>query len=537
MKDRENPFLKKSENQLIITETGYKRLDEIVTDSRGQVYAFKLNGSLSPVVIAAAMARLSRRMGDMREIILDEFMLNDGEDANFLLRRVISQYGDDSVQQLIGVHFVVEGASNLLTKILEWGRLMSYLEQSTRYIYFDSLDEDGNFRFYVPEIREDLKPFYKRTMDEIFGIYSRMVRELTQYLRTKNPEPANERTVWLASTRAAACDAVRPVLPVATKSTVGIFGSAQAADSLIMHLLSESLPEARTKGQEILRELRKVIPVFLERTDEPSRGGSITAHRAMTRAAVRELARKYLDYSDVQPASCGVRLVSYWPELELSLVPEMLFEHAEPLSLREIQDQVRQFSNEKKIEIFRAYIGDRYNRRHRPGRAMEKAHFEWEFDGKDYGTFRDLQRHRMVDSWEWQRLSPRFGYEVPGLVKEAGLEADFRKCFELSELLYGHIAECDEVQAQYATLLGHRMRYRSIINLREEFHIFELRTSPAGHPGYRAICNSMFDQLKAVYPLSAEGMKFVNQGESEELGRLAAERATQYKLKRLDSGK
>src|SRR3989344_4897728 len=116
MKDRENPFLKKSENQLIITETGYKRLDEIVTDSRGQVYAFKLNGSLSPVVIAAAMARLSRRMGDMREIILDEFMLNDGEDANFLLRRVISQYGDDSVQQLIGVHFEAEGASHLLTK-------------------------------------------------------------------------------------------------------------------------------------------------------------------------------------------------------------------------------------------------------------------------------------------------------------------------------------------------------------------------------------------------------------------------------------
>src|SRR3989344_9290345 len=129
----------------------------------------------------------------------------------------------------------------------------------------------------------------------------------------------------------------------------------------------------------------------------------------------------------------------------------MLFEHAEPLSLREIQDQVRQFSNEKKIEIFRAYIGERFNRRHRPGRAMEKAHFEWEFDGKDYGTFRDLQRHRIVDSWEWQRLSPRFGYEVPAIVSEAGLEQDFRKCFEFSEALYNRIAESDEIQAQYAT--------------------------------------------------------------------------------------
>ena len=535
--NKNNPFVRKEDDHLVITEEGYQKLAEIVTDPVGQVYAF--NGKISPVIVAAAMARLSRRMGDMREIVLDEFMVNEGEDANLLLRRVVSEYGDDSVQQLIGVHFVVEEASNLLTKILEWGRLASYLEQSTRYIYFDKLDKQGRFRYFTPKLPDNLLGIYTRTMDQIFGAYSHMVRKLTQYLRLKNPEPEGEsqRRAWLASTRAAACDAVRPVLPVATKSTVGIFASAQAADRLIMNLYSETLPEAVEKSEEILRELRKVIPVFLERTDEPSRGRMISAHRAITRAAVRELARKYLDYSDIQPASCGVRLVSFWPESELDLVPEMLFEHAEPLSLREIEDQVRQFSTEKKAEIFRAYVGERFNRRHRPGRAMEKAHFEWEFDGKDYGTFRDLQRHRIVDSWEWQRLSPRFGYEVPAIVSEAGLEQDFRKCFEFSEALYNRIAESDEIQAQYATLLGHRMRYRAVINLREEFHIFELRTTPAGHPGYRAICNSMFEQLKAVYPLSAEGMKFVNQGESEELGRLAAERATQYKLDKLSPKK
>jgi thymidylate synthase ThyX len=535
VKEGINPYLLKEEDRLIITGEGYRKLAEMVTDPKGQVYAF--NGTLPPVIVAAAMARLSRRMGDMREIILDEFMLDQGEDANFLLRRVVSEYGDDSVQQLVGVHFVVEGASNLLTKLLEWGRLASYLEQSTRYIYFDKLDEHGNFRYHIPQIEEHLLVFYKNTMNEIFTAYSYMVRALTQYLRTKNLEPADKRAAWIASTRAAACDAVRPVLPVATKSTVGIFASAQAADRLIMNLLSEPLPEARIKGEEILRELRKVIPIFLERTDVPSRGGSIIAHRAMTRASVRELARKYLDYSNIQQASCDVRLVSFWPESELDLVPEMLFEHAEPLSLREIEGQVQHFSTERRAEIFRAYVGERFNRRHRPGRAMEKAHFEWEFDGKDYGTFRDLQRHRIVDSWEWQRLSPRFGYEVPAIIKEAGLEADFRKCFDLSEALYNKISDRDEIQAQYATLLGHRMRYRAVINLREMFHIFELRTTPAGHPGYRAICNSMFNQLKPIYPLSAEGMKFVNQGESEELGRLATERAVQYKLDQLDSRK
>ena len=47
------------------------------------------------------------------------------------------EYGDDSVAQLGGVHLACEQASNLLTKVLEWGRLMAYLEQSTRYIAYD----------------------------------------------------------------------------------------------------------------------------------------------------------------------------------------------------------------------------------------------------------------------------------------------------------------------------------------------------------------------------------------------------------------
>ena len=85
----------------------------------------------------------------MRITILDEFASSAGKDEK-LLQRVITAYGDDSVQQLVGLHFVVENASNLLTKKLEWGRLAAYLEQSTRYIYFDQKDAEGKYRYYTP---------------------------------------------------------------------------------------------------------------------------------------------------------------------------------------------------------------------------------------------------------------------------------------------------------------------------------------------------------------------------------------------------
>ena len=57
--------------------------------------------------------------------------------AEELYERVFFEYGDDSVAQLGGVHLACEQASNVLTKVLEWGRLMAYLEQSTRYIAYD----------------------------------------------------------------------------------------------------------------------------------------------------------------------------------------------------------------------------------------------------------------------------------------------------------------------------------------------------------------------------------------------------------------
>lgn len=536
MEKRPNPYLLKEENRLVITEEGYRKLSEIVTDPKGPVYAF--NGNLSPVIAAAAMARLSRRAGDMREIILDEFVLDDGEDANQLLRRVISEFGDDSVQQLVGVQYVVEGASNILTKILERRRFASYLEQSTRYIYFDVKDSKGRYLYYTPQLTGSIQTMYEQTMETIFDRYSTMVRGVTDYLRKKNPEPADkkERAAWISSTRAAACDAVRPVLPAATKSTVGIFASAQAADLMIMDLLSETLPEAVITGHRLLSELRKVIPAFLERTDQPDRGGMISAYRFETRAGVKDLARQYLNYDRPKTNVLDVQLICHWPYDELELVPEMLFESAGPLSLHEIGQQVSNMTFEQKREIFTAYMGERLNRRHRPGRAMEKAHFEWEIIG-DYGTFRDLQRHRVVDSMEWQSLSPAFGYSVPSLVCEAGFEYVFRSCFELSSKLFHALSADDKFQAQYATLFGHRMRYRFVMNLRQLFHFIELRTGPTGHPGYRKICNQMFDIIKAVYPLSGIGMKFVNQGEDPELARLAAERATQYKLEKLDSFK
>jgi dTMP kinase len=526
------PLVEKTENGYSITEAGKLYLAESVTNSEGNVYGF--SEKLSPVTIAAAMARLSRRGDDMRITILDEFADKVGKDEK-LLHRVITAYGDDSVQQLTGIHMVVENASNLLTKKLEWGRLASYLEQSTRYIYFDQRDSEGKYRYHVPEyLKPAVKQQYVATMDKIFDLYSSMVRKLTDHVQAKSTVPEAERDgAWRGATRAQACDAARPVLPVATKSTVGIFASGQAIESLMMHLLSDDLHEARDVGQELLTEGRKVIPMFLERADKPERGGAAIAYMANTRHAVKDLAKKHLPDNYATSQEQPVNLVDYWPKNELLLVPDMLYEHSN-LPLEQLQTEVNNWSYSKKTEVFKAYMGERLNRRHKPGRAMEKAHYSWDLVC-DYGIFRDLQRHRMVDDLEWQELTPRYGYEVPALVEEAGQTDIFQQCFDLSLELYSLLqSEGYALEAQYATLLGHRMRWKITFNAREAFHFIELRTSPQGHPGYRKLAQQMYEKLAEVHPITGEAMKFVNHGEDEELTRLAAEKYTQFKLEQFD---
>lgn len=530
----DEPFVTKNEDgRFSMTDAGKQYLSEAVTGVDSDVYAF--TDKLSPITIAAAMARLSRRADDMRITILDEFAGKVDKDAQ-LLQRVITAYGDDSVQQLGGLHFVVENASNLLTKKLEWGRLAAYLEQSTRYIYFDKKDANGKYRYHTPaHLEPNIKKQYEKAMDTIFELYSTMVHRLTDYVQANSTVPEAERDIaWKGATRAQACDAVRNVLPVAVTSTVGIYASGQALESLIMHLLADELPEARATGEELLKHGREIVPMFLERADKPERGGAMVAYMANTKSDVKKLAKKYLPDSHAATNTKSVGLIDFWPKNELLLVPDMLYEHSN-LPLEQLQSEVNSWSYDQKVEVLKTYVGDRLNRRHRPGRALEKAHYSWDLVC-DYGIFRDLQRHRMVDDMNWQELTPRYGYEIPELVEEAGLTEQFEACFDISLKLHSLLQSSGyQLEAQYATLLGHKLRWKVTYNAREAFHFHELRTSPQGHPGYRKLVLEMHDKLAEVHPLLAESMKFVNTDEDPELARLAAERYTQFKLNQLDS--
>src|SRR6185295_12656399 len=238
--------------------------------------------NLPEVVKGALFARYSRTHKSLRRLFLDEFADeveagSDGPDettigvgrAEKLYQTVFYDYGDDSVAQLGGVHLACEQASNILTKVLEWGRLMAYLEQSTRYIAYDARI-GGRFRYYRdPDVLQStLGTRYVGDMDRMFDTYAELVPTLGDFFRDHIPkDPADSDFVYRTSIRAKAFDSLRGILPAASLSNVGIYGTGQAYEMLLLRMRAHPLPEARAYGDLMLTELRKVIPSFLERVD------------------------------------------------------------------------------------------------------------------------------------------------------------------------------------------------------------------------------------------------------------------------------
>jgi len=497
--------------------------------------------NLPEVVKGALFARYSRSAKSLRRLFLDEFLADVAagsaestvgvERAEQLYERVFGEYGDDSVAQLGGVHLACENASNLLTKVLEWGRLAAYLEQSTRYVpYTGKLD--GHWRYLVPRELDEhpLRARYQGVLDRAFSVYARWMEPMGDYFRARIPRgPGDSGFIYNATIRAKALDGLRGLLPAATQSNVGIYATGQAYEALLLRMRAHPSTEVRDYAAMMLEELRKVIPAFLKRVDRVDRGGAWTEYLSSTRAQIERAAENVS--ADIEPAAEDeVVLSDFDPDGEIKVVAAALYAVSD-LSDRQLLQAARSMSAARREEILRAYVGDRGNRRHKPGRAFERTSYRFDILS-DYGAFRDLQRHRLL-TLEWQRLSPGHGYVVPPCVREVGAGDDWRSVMEESSDLYRALVGAGLIEvASYAVCMAYRVRYYMHMNAREAMHLIELRSSPQGHPAYRRIAQLMHREIEraAGHQAIAASMKYVDHSAGE-TGRLESERAGERRRK------
>ncbi|MBI4458090.1 FAD-dependent thymidylate synthase [Candidatus Uhrbacteria bacterium] len=508
-------------------------LSQYVTDTESDVFAVKnLAG-----IVGAVYARYSRAPGGFRETLLKEFLKTrqiDAVRAQDLIARVLVAYGDDSVGELEGAHVSFENISVAATKEIEDRRIGgSPIEQSTRYVFYDQRDADNNFRYYRdPSVLASAHgPTYVETMDFIFSTYCRLIEPMQNFYRALksldeaeydiNGDGVKEKLAdckeeadrkaftrtYASDIRTKACDSLRALLPIATKTNVGIFGNGRFFQTVLTYCYSSALPEARDVAAKTQAALDRIIPHYVKRA-KPNEYA--IANRNRMRAFAAELFAGVAPRRHDDNVHLVDRAASLAEEDDLMLA-NMLYPYLRH-PLTQIQEVVRAMTDATKQKIVEAYVGERTTRRDRPGRALESG-YPYTFDMvTDFGSYKDLERHRMMTQ-ERQKFTPLLGFTVPADLKTAGFEADALECAAKARALYDLLAKDFPEQASYATLHGSLVRWTCGMNDREAMHLIELRTTPQGHPQYRKVCQAMHRAIAKRSPWRAALMKFADHNE------------------------
>jgi thymidylate synthase ThyX len=536
-------------------------LAPFVTDLDAPIFGLR---NLPEVVKGALFSRYSRSDKSLRRILLDEFIqapesgfaaivggaaasgagqIVATQQAEAFYERVLIGYGDDSVAELGGAHLACEGISNVAAKALEDSRIgISPLEKSTRYVVFNR-KVDGRYRYLrEPAIMASRHAAaYEAAMDGLFDAYSTLLEPTIAHLRERTPrDAATSERAYNSATRAKACDLLRGLLPMATLTNVGLFGNGRAFEYLLTRLYATPQAELHGLAGAMQTALDALIPSFVKRT-KSERGRAHQEYLRGMRERVSSVVRSQLsvatEYDVSGDTNYGLRttdygrvqLVDYDSDAEARTVAAILYPHTD-LPLAEVRALAARLTDAERLGIIRAYVGERASRFHRPGRAFEEPYYTFDVLA-DLGAYRDLQRHRVLTQ-ERQGYGVRHGYVTPPELAESGLSGLYSAALERAAATVEAIAADLPEQAQYAVPLAFRVRWRIKLNLREVYHLAELRSAPQGHPAYRQIAQAIAVAVRAVHPALAEGMRFVDMSDYA-LERLDAERRLDAKLGRL----
>ena len=512
--------------------------------------------NLPEVIKGALFSRYSRSEKSLRQILLKEFIqapeasfkdiageikitenqLIATKKAEDFYNRVLIGYGDDSVAELGGAHLACEYISNIAAKAIEDSRLgISPLEKSTRYVLFNKKINNQYLYYREPSIiKSKYREIYEETLDYLFDTYSDLIDKLLPWVQAQTPKDKNtSRRAYKSATKAKTLDILRGLLPMATLTNVGLFGNGRSFEYLLVKLASSPHQELRELGQKMQEELDKMIPSFVKRA-KSERGQEYANYLSKNRVNTNTITQKYISLQELDnkenKISATVELTDYDPNGESQIIAAILYPHSN-LNFNEVKEVVNNFSQEDKIEILKQYVGKRKVRFHRPGRAFEETYYTFDILA-DIGAYRDLQRHRVLTQ-ERQFYTVDNGYIVPEEIEKSGLSKAYCDAMEKASITYKKIQKEFPEAAQYIVPFAYFIRWRIKLNLREVYHLVELRSARQGHPNYRFIAQEIYHKIKEVHPNLVAPMSFVDLKDYH-LERLAAEQKIDTKINLLN---
>ncbi len=444
----------------------------------------------SPELIAVAFAKTSRSPESFREIARE---LNDDTSAQFHEKWVVG-YGHASVAEHAVLHLAVENVSRLAVETIESNRLASYTEKSTRYQKWEA------DRYYTPVevLGSGFESLYADTCRSLFQAYETVqapTRERAARLHPRRSDETEEQ--WDRRIRSRYIDSCRFLLPAASLANVGITINARMLEHAISKMLSSPLEEVRSIGSEIRAAALEEVPTLLKYTDASDYLKDI-------RDRMEEVPLPAAPLPDEM-----VRMLSADPRDEQRVLAAALFEHnSQPFT--SALDYVNSLDISAQAELAGILLGKR-GRFEAPPRVLEHASYMFELV-MDQGAYFEIKRHRIMTQIP-QPLTTRIGYAVPKLLVEAGVAEIYHSAMNRAADAAEEISGWNPDAAAYLVPNGFNRRVVVNLNLRELYHLCELRSAANAHYSVRRLALRMAELVQEVHPLLASYLR-LPEGES-----------------------
>ncbi len=452
-----------------------------------QVYVLSPR-DLSPETIAVTFAKTSRSPESFREIAAE---LTDAASAQFHEKWVVG-YGHASVAEHAVLHIAVENVSRLAIECLESNRLASYTEKSTRYQMWEP---EG---YYVPDAIAASRQAgrYRETCRRLFDAYQRSLGPVQRLMQARFPRKEGESEArWDSRLRSKYVDHCRFLLPAAALANVGVTANARVLEHAIRKMLSHPLDEVRALGADVKRVAQGETPTLVKYADA-------APYLAESAAALTEQSRQWTADSGQRPAA-EVELIDYDPQAEDKFLAACLYRHG-GASLAECRAAVAGMDAAQKTALADAALG-RLGPYDTPLRELE--HVTYTVDVvMDQGGYFEIKRHRMMTQSP-QRLTARLGYATPRAIVEAGFGEEYHAAMQAAGEAYAALAADFPEAASYVVPNGFYRRVLMTLNLRQAFHLCELRSAPNAHFSVRRTAGQLYEAIRRVHPRLAGYMR------------------------------
>ncbi len=440
---------------------------------------------LSPETIAVAFAKTSRSPETFREIAAE---LSDESSARFHEKWVVG-YGHASVAEHAVLHIAIENVSRLAVECIEFNRLASYTEKSTRYQKWDA------DHFHIPPELDGhpLRNEYISTCKFLFDTYLQSLipaRALVESQASRKENESDE--AFDRRIRSQYVDSCRFLLPASSLANLGMTANARVLEHAISKMLSHQLAEVRQIGEGVKQVAKAEVPTLVKYANalpylvDTGQALEIENH----------------GFSGQKNKNDWCTLVDYEPEGESKVLAAALYRFG-GMAYTEAFDKVCSAPAAEKEKLAEQLLG-RLGEHDTPLRELE--HCSYSFDIiLDQGGYAELKRHRMMTQTP-QSLTARLGYATPQRIVEANFQSAYRSAMDRAVETYDKLAAWNPHVAAYVVPNGFNRRVLLSMNLREAFAFCQLRSAPNAHFSMRRVAERIAEEIRWVHPLLAKYM-------------------------------